>query len=748
MKPPVFASQPLSITPSSGQLSPGRLLLAIVLLVVLGSICFSNSLKGSLLQWDDQLYVQDNPYIRSFSWSNVKTLFTQSYFKNYAPLHVLSYQLDYHFWKFRPDGYKLMNILLHILNSILVFFLIFEWYQTYAVALTAAAIFAVHTIHVESVVWISQRKDVLSTIFFFLSLYAYSRFRKKISRSSSCSSSSSCSPSSSESPDSGLPCSSSCSSSSLPESPDSGSSSRSSTSSWPWYAASLLLAALALLTKAVTVTLPLVLVLYELCLTRKEDPIRWKEIIPFFLLSGLLAVATYWAQTAEVLHYIGDSFLLSLLLTVKILILYLGKLVLPIGLSSRYVFSVSKVSDIFTPSFFLYAVLLLFFLGGLVFLWLRQKRDLAFPGFWFLITLLPVANIIPTSTQMADRYMYLPSLGYGLAVGLLVLAFIRWSQSGAQSQAQGAQSQEQGAQSQAQSRQRGMRGMLLQAVCILLAGGLVVLYGSLTLARNRAWHDDRSLWEDALAKDPNNYWAATLLANTYMLEAQKSPDPQARGEALHRGKELYQQAVRLAPQFAPALLGMGSALLNEGNPHEAIVYLCQAREWNKEQQQSLRIEHNLGIAYVQVNQFKAAEETFSFIIKQDPTFVPAYFSLGKLYLVYGTIQGYQMASEQYRRATEISPNDPHGYFYLAITGELMGDLSSALSNYQQALRLTGDKSSPQMNPADIHFSLAGLYYRLQDYPRAVEHYREVLRLAPNHPQAEAVRSIINSLNGQ
>ena len=151
---------------------------------------------------------------------------------------------------------------------------------------------------------------------------------------------------------------------------------------------------------------------------------------------------------------------------------------------------------------------------------------------------------------------------------------------------------------------------------------------------------------------------------------------------------------------------------------------------------------------MQVNQFKAAEETFSSIIKQDPTFVPAYFSLGKLYLCYGTIQGYQMAAEQYRRATEISPKDPRGYFYLAMTEELMGDFSIALSNYQEALRLTGEGPSPQINPADIHFSLAGLYYRLQDYPKAVEHYREVLRLAPNHPQAEAVRAIISSLSGQ
>ncbi len=649
-----------------------------------------------MLQWDDQLYVQDNPYIRSFSWSNVKTLFTQSYFKNYAPLHVLSYQLDYHFWKFRPEGYRLVNILLHILNSILVFLLIFEWYQTYAVALTAAAIFAVHTIHVESVVWISQRKDVLSTLFFFLSLYAYSRFRKKISWSDA------------------LP---------PPRS-----------RSWPWYTSSLGLAALALLTKPVTVTLPLVLVLYELCLTRKEDPVRWKEIIPFFLLSGLLAAATYWAQTAEVMHYVGDSFLLSLLLTVKVIILYLGKLVLPIGLSSRYVFSVSKVSDIFTPSFFLCAALLLLFLGGLVFLWLRHKRNLAFPGFWFLITLLPVANIIPTSTQMADRYMYLPSLGYGLAVGLLALAFIRWAQSRAQSRTQ----------SRAQSGKRG--GRMIQAVCILLIGGVVVLYGSLTLARNRVWRDDRSLWEDALAKDPNNYWAATFLANTYSFEAKTGSDPQVRMKSQQRGKELFQQAVRVSPQFAPALLGLGSALLDEGNPQEAIAILSQARMWSKEQQQSLRIEHNLGVAYVQVNQLKAAEEAFSSIIRQDPTFIPAYFSLGRLYLVYGTIEGYQMAAEQYRRATRVSPQDPRGYFYLGIAEEIMGDFSGALSHYQEALRLSGEEPSPQINPADIHFSIAGLFYRLQDYPKAVEHYREVLRIAPNHSQAEAVRSIISALS--
>ena len=331
---------------------------------------------------------------------------------------------------------------------------------------------------------------------------------------------------------------------------------------WTWYASSLVLAALALLTKPVTVTLPLVLVLYELCLTRKDDPIRWKEIIPFFLLSGLLAVATYWAQTAEVMHYVGDSFLLSLLLTVKVVILYLGKLILPIGLSSRYVFSVSKVSDIFTPSFFLCAALLLLFLGGLVFLWLRAKEE---SGFSRLL----VSDYSPACGQHYSHQhpdggpVYVSPLS-GLwpgcrayRSGLHRVGTIRHNQGHNQGSIRdairGTIGEQSGAQSGTQSRQRGM---LLQAVCILLVGGVVVLYGSLTLARNRVWRDDRSLWEDALAQDPNNYWAATFLANTYMLEAQKSPGPSNQ-------------------RREPAT---GQGALSAGGP--AIASVCSCPAWN------------------------------------------------------------------------------------------------------------------------------------------------------------------------
>ncbi|MEW6382101.1 MAG: tetratricopeptide repeat protein [bacterium] len=684
MEPSPITAIPSSAHPPSGQLSSGRLILTIVLLVVLGSFCYANSLKNSLLQWDDHHYLMDNPYIHTISWPNIKAILTKPYFKNYSPLHILSYQIDYHFWKFRPEGYRMVNILLHLASTILIFLLIFEWYQTYSVALTTAAIFAVHTIHVESVVWISARKDVLSALFFFLSLYGYSRFSRFRDMR------------------------------------------HRGRAQWSWYALSLAAACLALLSKPVTVMLPLILVLHELCFRREEKPFRWRAILPFFLLAALLAAVTYRAQSAEVMHYVGNSFALSVLLTGKILVLYLGKLLLPLGLSSRYVFPVSKLSDLFTLSSLLAAALLLLFLGGLVFLW-RRNRSLAFPGCWFLITLAPVANLVPTSTQMADRYMYLPSVGYGLAIGLVAFAVSR----------------------RVRLRERGRR--LLQTAIILAVAGMVVLYGSLTLTRNRVWRTDRTLWEDALAKDPGNYWAATFLANTYMTEAQKSRDAQEREKNLKQAKALFLQAIRQEPSFAQALLGMGSALLDEGNAQEAITYLWQARMWSNELDQSLRIEHNLGVAYIKTNQFRAAEEVFTSITRKDPAFVPAYFSLGKLYLCFGTSEGYQKAAEQYRRAIAVSPRDPQGYFYLGITQELLGDCSQALVNYREALRLAAEEASSasrmMVSPADIHLSLAGLYHRLQDYPKAIEHYREFLRLDPQNPRAEFVRSVILSLGG-
>ncbi|MEW6378966.1 MAG: tetratricopeptide repeat protein [bacterium] len=649
-----------------------QLRLAILLPVILGGLCFANSLNNSLLNWDDQVYISENPYIRTLSVSTIEALFSRPYFKNYAPIHVLSYQVDYHLFGFHPHGYRLINILLHILNSVLIFFLILECYpESFPAALAAAAIFAVHTIHVESVVWLSQRKDVLSAFFFLLSLHGYIRFRKK--------------------------------------------------AGWPWYGLSLGLFSLALLTKPIAVTLPLVLVLYELCFQEGEPAGRWRNVIPFFLLAGLAAAATCWAQYVDsgIKQYVGHSPLSSLLLTGKILILYLGKLLLPVGLSNRYVFLIERPSDLLTPSLIFSWALVLLLLAGLIRLW-RYKRELAFPGCWFLITLLPMANLIPTSTQMADRYLYLPSLGYCLAAGLLI-------------------------QSLGQRVSQGEGGKFLRWIQILVAGGVVMVYGSLTLARNRVWRDDQTLWEDALAQNPDNYHAAAGLANALLVRAQKERYPVLKKQYLDQALRLLQQALAIKPDFALAHLGMGNVLIEGGKIREAIPFFREARRRNDERRYASRIEYNLAVAYLKSGQRKAAEKTFASVIRQDPDFALAYLSLGTLYFDTGTRQGYRKAEECYLRAAKADPDNPRAFFYLGIARERLGDISSAIESYQQSLRLATADELSLLNPADIHLNLAGLYYRQQDYQQAVEHYRQVLALDPDNSQAQAVRSILLSL---
>ena len=161
----------------------------------------------------------------------------------------------------------------------------------------------------------------------------------------------------------------------------------------------------------------------------------------------------------------------------------------------------------------------------------------------------------------------------------------------------------------------------------------------------------------------------------------------------------------------------------------------------------MRIKHNLGIAYLKEGLFDKAEKTFASAIKQDPSFIPPYLALGKLYFDRNTYEGYQKAAKHYLQATKLSPEGPRGYFYLAMALDQLGNLSSAGYNYQKALQLITNKSSESslLNPADIHLNLGGLYYRLQDYPKAVRHYRELLFLDPSHPQAQAVRSIMLTL---
>lgn len=131
------------------------------------------TLRFGFVSWDDSRYVTENPWIRGWSWQNLHHIFTKPYFVSYMPLQLVSYVLDYSLWGLRPFGYHLQQILLHALSSVLAFVLVRRLFGRFWVAFIAGVLFAVHPSHVESVAWVSARKDVLSAAFLFPSVIFY-----------------------------------------------------------------------------------------------------------------------------------------------------------------------------------------------------------------------------------------------------------------------------------------------------------------------------------------------------------------------------------------------------------------------------------------------------------------------------------------------------------------------------------------------------------------------------------------------
>ena len=192
-----------------------------------------------LIFWDDNGYVTSNLTIQRVTWENIKTAFTSLYMGNYAPVQILSYMFDYSIWGMRPAGFIFTNILIHTANGILFYYLLTRLSWQRLAACAAALIFLIHPVQVESVVWVSERKNVLSMLFFLLSLIWYIIYREKSGKQQ------------------GL-----------------------------LYVSSMIAFILALLTKSVAVVLPLVLIALDFCIAPKRDRKNLKNLlidtIPFY----------------------------------------------------------------------------------------------------------------------------------------------------------------------------------------------------------------------------------------------------------------------------------------------------------------------------------------------------------------------------------------------------------------------------------------------------------------------------------
>jgi tetratricopeptide (TPR) repeat protein len=667
-----------------------------VFLAVIVWIAFGRTLNHEFVGYDDQSYVLRNPRVTNgLTLDGIQWAFTHVDVTNWHPLTTISHMLDCQLYGLQPWGHHLTNILLHAAAAILLFLALRELTGTLWPSLLVAAVFAVHPLRVESVAWVSERKDVLSGVFFMLTLWAYARYARGNVRSSF------------------------------------------------WYMTVVVLFALGLMCKPTLVTLPFVLLLLDYwplgrvrpssSSGRGETASRWKrrntlswlviEKVPLFGLSAASCVATLLAQKQALDMSIKAPFEERLGNALISYVVYVGQMIWPAHLAVLYPYPEGNLK---VPQVIL-ALLLLLMISVAFFLWRKKYPFLLIGWLWYLGMLIPMIGIIQVGSQVrADRYTYLPQIGLYLLVACSAAElFHRW--------------------------RRSREVLAAAAVLVIMA------LTTRSYLQTSYWRDTETLWKHAIASTSNNYIAHTNLAQTLshsgrfaeaIAECEKAlkikPDFAAAhnnlGVALLRNKqsgdgalghdgavdeaiEHYRKALQINPDFTQAHKNLGIVLLRKGQMDEAIAQFQKTLELEPNDAQA---EFSLGSAFLQRREVDEAIAHYQKAVEIRPDYAEARNYLGNAFVAEGK---YSEAIANYEAAVRIRPNYSEAHHNMACVLATIGKADEALEQFNEALRLNG-------NDAQAHFALGSLLRQMGRREEAVAHLTEALRLKPDYELAK------------
>jgi protein O-mannosyl-transferase len=340
-------------------------------IIFLTAILYYRAVCNGLTSFDDAFYVNNNPFLKDFSWSGIKAIFTSFYSCNYHPLTILTYLFEYRFFEINPLPYHLTNVLLHLFNTWFVFLLAERLSGRKVTAIVVSLLFAVHPMHVESVAWVSERKDVLFSFFYLLSLLSYLSylrygFRKK------------------------------------------------------YYVGMFLFFVASLLSKPAAVTLPVLLIVIDLYKGRAIQAKVLIEKIPLLLLSFVFGILNIVAQTGSI-NIVDTSFgfFNRLFLVTYTIAWYLFSLPVPYNLSGMHYYPTMSAGLL--PWQYYSSLPLLAIVALLVWRLIRRssfRKEIVFGCSFFLVTIFLTLQAIPVgSSLVAERYTYIPYIGLAYIVG-------------------------------------------------------------------------------------------------------------------------------------------------------------------------------------------------------------------------------------------------------------------------------------------------------------------------------------------
>ena len=652
-------------------------------LIFITLVAYIPAIQGGFV-WDDNDHLTENQNIRSLQGLG-KIWFAPKSNYLYYPLTFSSFWLEYRLWGLNPTGYHVVNVLLHALSALLLYRILLC--LNLPGAWLAAAVFALHPVHVESVAWVSERKNVLSGFFYFASALCLFRFFGFTGK-------------------------------------------REKKPNLWWYLAGLLLFMCALFSKTVTCSLPAAMLLV---LWWKRGGVKGGEVAalaPFFALGLAMGLTTAWLEKHQV-GALGSewdlSFVESCLLAGRALWFYLGKLILPVKLIfnyPRWQVDGSLWWQYIYPAGVLLVVLIL---------WLIRRRVGRGPlvaVLFFCGTLLPALGFFDVYifrySFVADHFQYLASVGLiALLIGVatkLASRLPKWPQ-----------------------RSFSAVGLIV----LLLLGGQTWHQGYVyrdmetlwndTIAKNpRSWLALNGLgvvlaeqgkfqeaifhYSQALEVKPDHYKAHNNLGNAL-----------ARLGRYEEAMNHYKESLRLRPDYAEAHSNLGNVLASQGKFQEAIYHYSEALRSEPDY-----VEAHINLANVLASQgkFDEAMNHYEEALRLKPDYAEAHYNLGNVLAVQGR---FQEAIRHYKEVLRLKPYHAEAHNNLGNLLEAQGKFREAADHYAQVVRLKPDY-------AEAHNNLANALASQGKFAQAIDHYTEALRLKPDN--AEAHNNLANVLAGQ
>jgi tetratricopeptide (TPR) repeat protein len=669
-----------------------------VFLVAITFAVFGQTLRHEFVNYDDGMYVYENPVVtRGLTLKGIEWVFTHIVLSNWHPVTMMSHMLDCQLYGLNAGGHHLTNVLLHT-GSVLLLFLVlrrltgFLWRSAFV-----TAVFAIHPLHVESVAWVAERKDVLSGLFFLLTVWAYARYVEKQSRVEGRASSAG------------------------------GGSLALDPRRWTLdYCLVLLFFALGLMSKPMVVTLPFVLLLLDYWPLNRLSGFTPKvlfrlvaEKIPLLALSGAACVATMVAQKEIIMP---EPVALRIGNAVVSYVIYLRQMVWPTGLAVLYPYPRALPGwEIALTAGLLAAISAGVFLG-------RQRRPYLLMGWlWYLGMLVPAIGLVQSGLRAhADRYTYQPQIGLYFALTWWVADLsVGWRH----------------------------RREVLGAGCLIILAALIFSACTQTMY----WRNSESLWTHTLACTSDNdvahndlgyalfqkgrmdeailhFQTALRIKPDYALACYNLGNALLqkgrRDEAMIR----FQEALQIKPDYAEAHDNLGNLLLQNGRVDEAMVHYQKALQIKPD---SAEAHNNLGNALFQKGRVDEAIAQCLAALQIKPDYADAHDNLGNLLLQKGNADE---AIAQFKQALEIKPGFPEALnnlaWVLATSSQgLLRNGGQAVELAERANRLTGGD-----NPVILH-TLAAAYAEAGRFGDALRSDQKAVALARAAGQPDLVEQI-------